>query len=423
MGIKNLMKVLSDNTPNSIIPIEQKELKGKKIAIDTSIIMYQYITAIRSTGSDLKGPDDKSTSHIQAILGKTLYYLKIGIIPIHIFDGKASELKLKILNDRSKIKKEAISKLLEMEIEKANRTELDSDNILTKEELDKEDKERIKLLQKSVSISHKEMLQASEIVKLLGVPCIFAPEEADSQCAYLSRNNLVDYIASEDMDLLTFGSKKLLRNFLKKNMCAITLDQILSDGNISMDQFIDLCILLGCDYTDTIDGIGQKKAWDLIIKYGSIEEIISKEKKIRENKYKLPDNFRYVESREYFNNPRHVQINSSELEIKPPQLDKLKQLLVTSYGYSENNIENMIGFLRKKYNMWDSEYEINKKNKFDEENLNVFSDDDDEDEKPNKLNKSNKLNKLNKSIKPNKQIEPNKSTKSIELIGVTAKSK
>jgi len=165
MGIKNLMKVLSDNTPDSIKPIEQKDLRGKKIAIDTSIIMYQYITAIRTTGTDLKGPDNKSTSHIQAILGKTLYYLKIGIIPIHIFDGKASELKLKILNDRSKIKKEAISKLLEMETEKANRperAELDPNNVLTKEELDrkkeleekeeKEEKERIKLLQKSVSI-------------------------------------------------------------------------------------------------------------------------------------------------------------------------------------------------------------------------------------------------------------------------------
>ena len=62
-------------------------------------------------------------------------------------------------------------------------------------------------------INENEMKQACEIVKLLGVPCMFAPEEADSQCAYLSRNNLVDYIATEDMDLLTFGSKNIIRNF------------------------------------------------------------------------------------------------------------------------------------------------------------------------------------------------------------------
>ena len=34
------------------------------------------------------------------------------------------------------------------------------------------------------------MKQAAEIATLLGVPCIFAPEEADSQCAYLSINNI-----------------------------------------------------------------------------------------------------------------------------------------------------------------------------------------------------------------------------------------
>ena len=108
MGIKNLMSVINNNAPNSITSITQQSLQNKKIAIDTSIILYQYITAIRSVGDDLKGPTGQSTSHIQAILSKTLYYLKCGIIPIHIIDGKPSELKMKILNDRSKIKKIAI---------------------------------------------------------------------------------------------------------------------------------------------------------------------------------------------------------------------------------------------------------------------------------------------------------------------------
>lgn len=39
-------------------------------------------------------------------------------------------------------------------------------------------------------------------------------------------------------------------------------------------QFIDLCILLGCDYCGTIKGIGPKKAIDLIRQHGSIEEIL-----------------------------------------------------------------------------------------------------------------------------------------------------
>ena len=39
-------------------------------------------------------------------------------------------------------------------------------------------------------------------------------------------------------------------------------------------QFIDLCILLGCDYCGTIKGIGPKRAIDLIRQHGCIEEIL-----------------------------------------------------------------------------------------------------------------------------------------------------
>jgi flap endonuclease-1 len=355
MGIKNLIKVLNDNAPNSISNISVGSLKGKKIAIDTSIVLYQYVTAIRSSGDDLKGPDNKSTSHIFGILIKTLNYLKMGLIPVHIFDGKPPQLKMKILKDRSKIKNDAISKLIQIEDKKVkdshDEIKLDDETIQILEN------EKIKLLKQSVSISHKEMIQACEIVQLLGVPCIFAPEEADSQCAYLSRNLLVDYVASEDMDLLTFGTNKLIRNFMKKNMFVIELNKILSSGKISMDEFIDICILLGCDYTDTIEGIGQKKAWELIKQYGSIDELITKEKKITESKYKLPNNFRYEEAREYFTNPRHKTMEIDDLKLKIPQFDKLKKLLIETYGFNEENIEDMIGFLRKKYNIFDKDYQ------------------------------------------------------------------
>ena len=41
--------------------------------------------------------------------------------------------------------------------------------------------------------------------------------------------------------------------------CSFELDQ---------DQFVDLCILLGCDYVDKIRGIGPKKAIELVDLYG-----------------------------------------------------------------------------------------------------------------------------------------------------------
>lgn len=340
------MKVLNDYTPDAIIPINHEELRNKKVAIDTSIILYQYVSAIRSSGSDLKNSKGKSTSHILGILVKTLNYLKMGIIPVHVFDGKPPELKIKVLNDRSKIKRDAIKKLSELE-DKLKDLDSDDENI---EELKEQ---KIKFLQQSVSISYDEMLEAYEIAKLLGVPTIIANEEADTQCAYLSKKGLIDYVATEDMDLLTFGAKRIIKNFSKKEIFKIELEKILEIGNITMDQFIDICILLGCDYTETISGVGIKKVWNLILKYGSIEELIKNESKIIENKYKLPDNFRYVEARKYFKNHTYIEMKEEDIKLEPPKLNELKKILIKKYNFMEDNIEKMIEFLRKKYNIYD----------------------------------------------------------------------
>ena len=45
-------------------------------------------------------------------------------------------------------------------------------------------------------------------------------------------------------------------------------------NNFVLFQFIDLCILLGCDYCDSIRVIGPKRAYDLVKQYHSIEEIL-----------------------------------------------------------------------------------------------------------------------------------------------------
>ena len=65
-------------------------------------------------------------------------------------------------------------------------------------------------------------------------------------------------------------------------------------------KFIDLCILLGCDYCDTIRGIGPKRAKELIDKHRSIEEVIAN---LDSKKYAVPENWPYKEARKLFKNP------------------------------------------------------------------------------------------------------------------------
>lgn len=59
------------------------------------------------------------------------------------------------------------------------------------------------------------------------------------------------------MDALTFGTKILLRNLNSKKepITEISYDTMLAGFEMDHTQFVDLCILCGCDYTDTIDGV------------------------------------------------------------------------------------------------------------------------------------------------------------------------
>jgi len=318
MGIKNLFKIIKSESKDSIKNINFKNIHMQRIAIDTSIVLYQYVVAIRSRGADLETKDGRKTSHIYGILSKAIGLLEKGVLPIFVFDGKPPELKRGILDSR-KEKRELARKGAE-EIE--------------------DEAERIKLLKRSVVVSGKEMNECKEILRAIGIPVIEADEEADSQCAYLSKKKLVYGVASEDMDLLTFGTKKLLRNFSiskSKQMIEISLEKILEDFEMSMDQFIDLCILLGCDYSSTIKGIGTKKAFNFIKKYKSIEGVISFINENKNTRYIVPEDFNYKAARKYFKSCVACKTEKKDLQWKEPDLEKLKKLL-ESYEFSEKKI-------------------------------------------------------------------------------------
>ena len=45
---------------------------------------------------------------------------------------------------------------------------------------------------------------------------------------------------------------------------------------MTMDEFVDLCILCGCDYTHTIGGLGQAGAFKFIKEHSTIEAVLEK---------------------------------------------------------------------------------------------------------------------------------------------------
>jgi flap endonuclease-1 len=79
--------------------VELKSLHGRKIAIDASMAIYQFLIAVRSQSShmaqsfQLTNDAGETTSHIQGMFNRTIRYMSEGIKPIYIFDGKPPQLK------------------------------------------------------------------------------------------------------------------------------------------------------------------------------------------------------------------------------------------------------------------------------------------------------------------------------------------
>ena len=50
-----------------------------------------------------------------------------------------------------------------------------------------------------------------KMLRLMGVPVIEAPGEAEAQCSYLNKHNKVDAVCTEDTDSIVFGTQLLIR--------------------------------------------------------------------------------------------------------------------------------------------------------------------------------------------------------------------
>ncbi len=51
MGIQGLMKLLSEECPDAIKEYDMEQMTGRKVAIDASMAIYQFLIAVRQGGT------------------------------------------------------------------------------------------------------------------------------------------------------------------------------------------------------------------------------------------------------------------------------------------------------------------------------------------------------------------------------------
>ena len=330
MGIKGLTTLIKTSAPSAIQTQNLHHLTGKKVAIDASLFMYKMLINMRTSNqSYLTSKNGKVVSHITGIFYKTANYLALNITPIYVFDGKPPSNKgdtIKARQDRV-----ATSKLA---MEQAT-SEEDKNNL---------EKQTIRLTKEHVD-------DIKQLLELMGVSYVQAHGEAEAYASEMCRKGMVDYVVTEDMDTLAFGCPRMIRTCLDKSIkrkdiiSIIDLDEVLQGFEITYDEFVDLCILCGCDYCENIPRVGNKTAYTLIKKYRSIESILPAVKNI-------PDDYetKYKESRDLFK-MYHDKLDLQQLSIHHSNwdLEKLYTFLVNDCSMSEKRVHNTFKKMKQGY--------------------------------------------------------------------------
>jgi flap endonuclease-1 len=134
----------------------------------------------------------------------------------------------------------------------------------------------------------REMVgEARELLRVMGIPTVQAPSEAEAQAAHMAASGAVWAAGSKDYDSLLFGASRLVRfitisgkEFLPSRGTfrpiepeLIDLERFLQALQITRTQLIDLAILVGTDFNEGVKGIGPKKALKLVQDHGAIERM------------------------------------------------------------------------------------------------------------------------------------------------------
>ncbi len=331
MGIKGLTQLLQDNAPGAMREQKFDSYLDRRVAVDASMHIYQFMIAVGREGErQLTSEAGEVTSHLVGMMNRTARMLEAGIKPIYVFDGKPPTMKGGELAKR-KDKREEAEAALKAAREAGDQAEIE------------------KLAKRTVRVSKEHSKEVMRLATLLGVPVYEAPCEAEASCAALCKAGLVWAVATEDMDTLTFAAPRMARNLMapksaEKPVLEFDYEKVLAGLGLTADEFIDLCILCGCDYTDTIRGIGPKTALKLVKEHKTIENILEA---IDTEKHQPPKDWNFQGARELFKNPEVMDTNGIKLAWKAPDEEGLVKFLVEEKQFNEDRVRGVCARVKK----------------------------------------------------------------------------
>ena len=285
MGIKSLGAWLRKEIPQVIHEIPIKSFGGQRLAVDASVYLYKFI-CIANSGRG---------NYFDMFLGLILHLMTNNIRPVFVFDGPPPPEKDRTKNERKANRVKLENKVQELEelIEIVGGLPFNEDllstiqervdTILNEETEDYPRKKVVKLLNdkyKKVSsqciyVTTEDVQRVKSILDCLGLPWIQAVSEAEKTCSWLCFWEYVKGVITTDTDVIAYGAPIFIKDVSAgKSMCSIIRhEDVLTDSGLTKTEFTDFCIMCGTDYNKNIAGIGPAKAYLLIQKHRTLEEV------------------------------------------------------------------------------------------------------------------------------------------------------
>ena len=302
-------------------PIKLEDLKGKKIAIDSFNILFQFLATIRQPdGTPLMDSKGNVTSHLTGLFYRTVNLLEADIKPVFVFDGKAPLEKAATQEARETIREEARAKykeaISEGKIEEAK-----------------------KYAQQTSRLTRDMVQETKELISAMGLPWVQAPAEGEAQAAHICRKGEVWAVASQDYDAMLFATTRLVRNLTisgKRKVNAKTIDvdieiidfsETMNYLGIDIEKLVEIALLVGTDYNPGgVQGMGPKTALK-VVRAGKFSEYASKIPSVEKLK-------------KLFLKP--LVVTDYTLEWKAPNEERIKEILVKRHEFSEARIDAAI---------------------------------------------------------------------------------
>lgn len=259
MGIRGLTGFIQWAAPSAQLTPDWKMWHGKKIGIDILGFLYKTKAHKMST--------------IEYLANFIIECKNYGITPVMIFDGKPPNEKRETLRQRTELRTTSEQKIVKLA------------NDLTHVPITEVHKSVVDmhlniLAQNATYFTSQERDFVKQFFYACGVVSLNATGEADDALAYLSKNDQLAAIISYDMDLLPRGVNTLIvpqgLPLLsdKTKWIQYDLKKLCECIGFEYNKFVEMCVLMGCDYTAGLTTIPYKSAYWAIKYRGQITQTL-----------------------------------------------------------------------------------------------------------------------------------------------------